>query len=203
MRNLSRTCPPALLAAVLLLAGCGEPPKKAEGEKPPEPVTGLHALFQMFGAARSWAPDVQVLHLTSLHLAGTPTRPGKAAGWQATFVSPSLQQARDYTFSVVEASMSLHKGIFPDAPRGWRAGSDRPFLIAGARKDSDEAYQTALKKAADYDKQHPGMTVSYLLGMNSTYPDATWRVVWGESVSSSSFSVLIDAASGAFVETLR
>jgi len=122
---------------------------------------------------------------------------------KTSLLARSLQQARDYTFSVVEASMSLHKGIFPDAPRGWRAGSDRPFLIAGVRKDSDEVYQAALKKAAEYDKQHPGMTVSYLLGMNSTYPDATWRVVWGESVSSSSFSVLIDAASGAFVETLR
>ena len=203
MRNLSRLWPSVLAGAVVLLAGCGEPVKRAEGEKPVEPVTGLHALFQMFGAARSWAPDVQVLHLSSLHLSGTPTRPGKAAGWQATFVSPSLQMARGYTFSVVEASMSLHKGIFPDAPRTWRAGSDRPFLIAGARKDSDEAYQTALKKAADYDKQHPGMTVSYLLGMNSSFPDATWRVVWGESVSSSSFSVLVDAATGEYVETLR
>jgi hypothetical protein len=200
MRNLS--WPSALLAA-LLLAGCGEPPKKAEGEKPEEPVTGLHALYQMFGSARAWAPDVQVLHLTSLHLSGTPTRPGKAAGWQATFVSPSLQQARAYTFSVVEVSVSLRKGIFPDAPRTWRAGSDHPFLIAGAKKDSDDAYQIALTKAADYNKQHPGMTVSYQLSLNPGYGDPTWRVIWGESVSSSAFSVLVDASTGAFVETLR
>ncbi len=198
MRNLTR-----FVALLTILAGCGEPVKRPEGEKPVEPVSGLHALFQMFGAARSWAPDVQVLHLSSLNLSGTPTRPGKAAGWQATFVSPSLQQARAYTFSVVEASVSLHKGIFPDAPRGWRAGSDHPFLIAGAKKDSDDAYQIALKKAADYDKQHPGMTVSYLLGLNAGYGDPTWRVVWGESVSSSAFSVLVDASTGAYVETLR
>ncbi len=193
-----------LLPILLMLPACGDPPKKAEGEKPPEPVTGLHALFQMFGTARSWAPDAQVLQMTSLHLAGAPTRPGKAAGWTATFVSPSLNQARSYTFSVVEASMSLHKGIWPDPPRAWRAGSsDRPFIIAAAKKDTDEIYEAAVKKAADYNQQHPGMTVSYILGMNSTYPNATWRVLWGESVSESAYSILYDASTGAFVEVLH
>jgi len=39
----------AVCALTLMLAGCSNPPpqKKAE-EKPPEPVTGRYALYQMY-----------------------------------------------------------------------------------------------------------------------------------------------------------
>jgi hypothetical protein len=116
MPTLRPARPLLIVPVILMMAACGDPPKKAEGERPPEPVTGLHALFQMFGTARSWAPDVQVLQMTSLHLAGVPTRPGKAAGWTATFVSPSLNQARVYTFSVVDASMTRRAPGVPVRP---------------------------------------------------------------------------------------
>jgi hypothetical protein len=34
-------------------------------------------------------------------------------------------------------------------------------------------------------------------------PDPVWRIIWGESVSQSNFSVYIDASTGEFKEKLR
>ena len=58
------------------------------------------------------------------------------------------------------------------------------------------------KKAMDYSAKHPGMPVSYLLELNSTSPDAVWRVFWGESAGTSEFSGVVDATTGQFVESL-
>jgi hypothetical protein len=189
----------------LFLAGCGASvteTKKPEG--PPEAVTGLHALYQMYAASKAWATDGQVLKLTSIHVTDVPAKPGKAGVWQVTFVSPLLQQARTYTYSVTEESMTLHKGIDSGKAENWSAhGSDHPFLIAAAKFDSDQAYETALKKGADYSAKNPGMTIIYELEQTAVGSNAAWRVIWGESVSSSAFSVLVDATTGAYVETLH
>src|SRR6185312_2532705 len=75
-----------LLPAALLLCGCSsESPqvRKAEEAKPAEPVTGLHALYQMYTSARSWAPDLQVLSLRSIHIDQVKDEPGKSGAWQA------------------------------------------------------------------------------------------------------------------------
>ena len=69
--------------------------------------------------------------------------------------------------------------------------------------DTDAAYKTALGKARDYDKKNPGMTISMLLERNKQYPNPAWRIVWGESVGTSGFSVFIDASTGEFLETLH
>ena len=202
MRKFS-TAFPALL---LLCAGCSTtPPRKPEEKAPPEPVTGLHALAQMFSSARLWAADVQILRLTSLHVGDLKPQPGKATAWQATFVAPSLGQSRVYTFSAVDISTSIRQGTFPDAPVPFsaRGQSAQPFPIAAARKDTDEVYQTALQHAKDYDGKHPGMIINYLLELNNRSPDALWRVIWGESASTSAFSVLVDASTGAFVGVLH
>ncbi len=77
------------LAPALLIPGCSsEPPKKEEPEKPAEPVTGLHALFQLRAMAVAWAPDLQILHYTSINLPEVKHENGKVAAWQAVFVSP-------------------------------------------------------------------------------------------------------------------
>ncbi len=191
-------------ALMILFAGCSDSPKKKVPEKPPEPVTGSHALFQMYTSARAWAQDLQILRMTSINLPAVKTMPGRAAAWQVTFVSPGLSQSRTYTYSVVEASVTLRKGIFSENPRSWggASGSEKPFLIAAVKVDSDDAYQTALKKAADYDTKHPGMTISYLLELNDRFPDAVWRVIWGESASTSGFSVFVDASTGVYLEKM-
>jgi len=201
-----------LLAAIavvslLVMPGCSDEPQKAEKKTtaPPEPVKGRYALYQMFNAARGWAPDVQVLRLTSINMPEVKAERGKAAAWQAYFVSPSSGHARSYTYSVVEAEGNLHQGVFAgleESGSGPR-GIAEPFLIAAVKTDSDEVYQTALKKAADYEKKNPGKVISFLLQKTPQFPDPAWRVIWGESVGTSNFSVFVDASTGEYLQTVH
>jgi len=194
-----------LAASLTLFAGCSSAPKPKEAEKAPEPVTGLHALAQMFSSARSWQPDALVLRVNSLNAGNLKPQPGRAAVWQGIFVSPTAGQSRTYTYSVVDVSTSVRAGIFPDPAASFSAKSQtaQPFNIAAARKDTDEVYETAMKHAAEYTKSHPDQDVNYVLELNNRAPDAMWRIFWGNSISTSGFSVLIDASSGEFFETLK
>lgn len=195
-----------LPAFLLTLLGCSSPPKPAEkAAAPPEPVTGLHALAQMFGAARAWQPDVQVFRITSIQIDAVKPKPGRSGAWQAVFFSPTAQQLRSYTFSVADVSVSLHQGVFPDPPAPFSpsAQAGKPFPISAAKKDTDEIFDTALAHAKDYDAKHPGMPINYLLELNTRSPNAVWRVIWGTSASSSAFSVLVDASTGEFLRVLQ
>ena len=184
-----------------MLTSCSEPTLPKEPEKPPAPVTGRHALQQMFIAARTWAQDLQIASMTSMHFTQVPSEPGKAGGWQVIFVSPSLGQSRTYTWSAAEISTSIHKGIRDERPQPWSSG--KTFPIDAVKIDTDEAWQTALKKEEKYAASNPNMVITYTLGMNSQVPDAVWRVVWGESISTSSNSVLVDASTGQYMGTLH
>ena len=192
----------------LLLSACSEAPTttaKKEPEKPPEPVTGLSAVYKMYQVARSWAPDCEVLKLGNIVLENVKPAPGKWGAWQATFVSTAKQHARSYTFSVTEEGESLHKGVFAGNEESWGGpkGATKPFVIGRVKFDTDAAYETALKKAADYEKKNPGKTITYLLELNNKFDNPVWRVVWGESLSKSNFSIYVDATTGSFLETMR
>jgi hypothetical protein len=190
-----------LIAAACLLNSCSEAPTPKEPEKPAEPVTGRHALQQMFIAARTWAQDLQIASMTSMHFAQVPDVPGKAGGWQVTFVSPSLQQSRTYTWAAAEISTSIHKGVRDERPQSWSGG--KSFLIDAVKIDSDEAYKTAISKVEKYAKANPGMIITYQLALDQRVPDAAWRVIWGENVATSSDSVLVDASTGAYMGILH
>jgi hypothetical protein len=200
----------APIVLILLLSACSEAPREAaekskEPEKPAEPVTGRYAFQQMFVSARAWAPDVQVLQVASIPLQEVKSPPGKAGAWQAIFVSESRRKQRMYTYSVVETVGNLHKGVFAgleDTYSGPR-GLARPFQAAAVRTDSDEAYKTALKHATEYAKKNPSMPISFLLEQTPRFPDAAWRVIWGESVSASNFSIYVDASTGEYLQTMR
>lgn len=209
MRKLSLILSGALF---LMLAACSQEPARTVKKEPEkvEPVTGETALYRMYGMARAWSSDAQVLQLMSIRIAEfTQEVPGKAAAWQATFVSASKSKSRSYSFSVVESQGNLHKGPFAGPEESWTGprGVELPFLIAAVKKDSDEAYQTALSepksKAADYDKKNPGKPITILLQKTNKFPDPAWRVVWGESVGTSAFSVFVDASVGTYLETMR
>jgi hypothetical protein len=204
MKTLTLVFPVALLLA---LAGCSSeppaPPKKAE-EKPAEPVTGRVALQQMYIAARGWAPDIQPIKVTCILLPEVKNEPGKAAAWQAIFVSPSQGKARSYTYSVVESEGNLHKGVFAGLDQSYStSGAQKPFPMAAIKVDSDQAYQTALTKGADYDKKNPGKPIVFLLEANNKFPDVSWRVIWGESPGTSNFSIYVDASTGGYLETIH
>ena len=70
--------------------------------------------------------------------------------------------------------------------------------------DTDAAYKTALANGgAEYEKKNPGKPITFLLEKVAKHPDPVWRVIWGESVSQSNFSVYVDASTGEFREKLR
>ncbi len=85
-------------ATVFMLSGCSEAPQQNTPPKqvtPPQPVKGRYALYQMFNAGRGWSGDIQVLRLNSIDLRDVKPERGKAAAWQATFVSPQLGNVRN------------------------------------------------------------------------------------------------------------
>ena len=199
---------PISCALCLVLAGCSQTPTKPaakKAEEKPEPVTGMTALFKMYAVARQWAPDVQILKLGSINLADVPLVRGKAGAWQVTFVSPSKAKARGWTYSVIESEGNLHKGAFAGLEEAWAGprGINTPFSIQAVKVDTDAAYKTALTKGAEYDKKNPGKPITFLLEQTKKHPDPVWRVVWGESVGTSNFSILVDASTGLYLETLR
>jgi len=194
------------VASLLLIPGCSDSTQPAEKKevRPPEPVKGRTALYQMYNAARGWSADVQVLWLKSIDLPEIKRERGKAAAWQAYFVSPGSGHARSYTYSVIESAGNLHQGVFAGLEEGSaHAGGSMPFLIAAVKTDSDEVYQTALKKAADYEKKNPDKPISFQLDKTDRFPNPAWRVIWGESVGTSNFSIFVDASTGAYLQTMR
>lgn len=195
-------------AALLLMPGCSDSTTgEQKTEAPAKPVTGRVALFQMFNAARGWSPDVQVLELHSIHMSEVKSERGKAAAWQATFVSPQSARARSYTYSVIEGAGNLHKGVFAGLEEGWSGhrGVSTPFIIAALKTDSNEVLETALKnpKVAEFDKKNADKPISFVLEKTDRFPDPAWRVLWGETVGTSSFSVFMDASTGAFLQIMR
>src|ERR1700694_124385 len=189
--------------AIMLLAGCSDAPRTEAAKKPEkalEPVTGRQAFQMMYPQARRWAVDAQPLQLRSIELSQVKSKKGKAGAWQAIFVSPSQSKARTYTYSAVEAEGNLHEGVYGSIEESYSPqASASPFLIAAIRIDSDQAYDTAAEKSQEYIKKNPGKPISFLLELTNRYPDVTWRVIWGESVGTSAYSVFVDASTGAIL----
>jgi hypothetical protein len=198
-----------ILAAGLLLVGCSVQPappaavKQAEAK--PEPISGQSALFKMYQVARTWAPDAGVLKLTSVRVDGVPDQPGKSGGWEAVFTSDAKDTSRAFTWYAIDQGETIHQGVFPGAEENYSGAhaTTGPFPIASVRIDSDAALATAKLKEADFEKKSPGQPIMYLLEKSTRSVNPAWRVVWGESVSTSGFSVFVDATTGAFVEVMH
>ena len=196
------------ITLMLLISACSEAPKKAaqkkEPEKPAEPVTARTAFQQIFASARAWAPDAQILQMTSVRLQNVKDEAGKAAAWQAVIVSPSRLRAKMFTYAVTEGPSNMRKGVFgsPDDAYTQR-GQAKPFPVAGLKTDSDKALEVAMTKAAEYVKKNPDKPVTFLLEFTSVSPNPTWRVIWGDSIGSSNFSIFVDASTGEYLKTMH
>jgi len=198
-----------VVLAALFLTACSEAPKpeakKAkEPEKPAEPVSGQSAFFLMYTSARSWMPDAKGLTLTSMAIDQVKPENGKYGAWRAVFVSESRGRARPYTYSVVESPGNVYKGVFAHHEESYtQRGQNKPFLIAALKTDTDAVLETAMKKAADYAKKFPDKPVTFLLELTPRFPNPAWRVIWGESVGTSNFSIYVDASTGEYLQTMR
>jgi hypothetical protein len=200
----------ACVPLVLVLAGCSEESKPVasepkEPEKPAEAVTALSAFQQMFITARGWAADAKPLRMASLDLKEIKSEAGKAGAWECTFVSENRQRARRFTYSVIELPASnLRKGVFGASEDSWSgSGQAKPFLVQALKKDSTTAYEIAMQKGADYARKNPNMPVKFLLEQTSRFPNPAWRVLWGESVALSGYSIFVDATEGKYLATAR
>ncbi len=47
------------------------------------------------------------------------------------------------------------------------------------------------------------MPVNFILEWTPRFPNLAWRVLWGESVSTSPYSVFVDATNGQFLEKMH
>ncbi len=202
---------PLTVAAVLLLmAACSDAPKQAakkEAEKPDPPITGRQAFQKMFPSARGWAIDAQPLMMQSYNLTGVKSEGGKAGAWVTNFVSAGQRKARQYTWSAMEAEGNLHKGVFAGLEQSWSGptGQEMPFDVAAIRTDSDAALETAMqqKDSKKFAEKNPTMPLMFILERTRRFPDLTWRVLWGESVGTSEYSVFVDASTGKYLERVR
>ena len=194
------------LGFLLLLAACSEAPQKAvkkQPEKPPEPIDGQRAFFQMYVSARAWAGDVQGLRLQSIPLKEVKRQGGKYGAWQATFVSPSKRRQISFTWSAVESYGNLHKGVFRGQEEGFSGTLDQPWPISAFKVSSEKALEVALSKSKSYVKKHPNKPITFLLAQTRRYTGLTWRVIWGENVSTSDYSIFVDASTGKFLERVH
>ena len=195
------------LPLFLFLPGCSDAPKTAEQKAPTKPLealTGRQAFQQMYPQARGWAPDAQPLQIKSLNLAEVKADKGKAGVWQVVFVSAARAKAKTYTWSAVEAEGNLHQGVFGGIEDSYTPrGDSTPFEIAAIKVDSDEAYATAVKESAEYIKKNPDKPVMFLMELGRRFPDVTWRVIWGDSVGTSDYSVFVDGSTGKYLERMH
>ena len=189
----------------MLLGGCSEEPKPTEPTKPPEPVSGLTAFYKMFASARTWATDALPLRVAEIDVDELKAEGGKAAAWEAMFVSQSQRSKRRFMFSVLHRpARNLRGGVNADPPESWSSTSgEEPFPVQGFKKDSTEAYEVAMKKGRDYAKSHPAVPMKFLLERTRRFPDPAWRVYWGQSVSTSAYSIFVDAVTGEYLATGR
>jgi hypothetical protein len=200
------------VALLLAAAGCSEAPKPPAGEEqkpqsgtPPEPVSGATAFYKTFFSARAWAQDAQPVRLAQIDVDEIKASGGKAAAWEAVFVSPSQGRARRFIYSVIHRpARNLRGGVTTDPPESWSSSSGaEPFLVQAFRTDSPSAYDLAMKKGRDYAQKHPELPVKLVLEKTQRFPDPAWRVYWGESVSTSAYSIFVDATTGAYLATGR
>ncbi len=202
---------PKLLACLtstcfVILTGCAEEPKIKKEEKSPEPVTVLKAFYAVYSNARTWATDAQVLDIKSVDLDDKHMcKEGKCWAWSVNLVSPSKGKLKNFTYSVIEAEGNLHQGVFANLEENFRGsrGQERPFLMQALKKDSTDAYKTAAAKSVDYMKKHPDVPVTYEISYTPKHGQPAYRIIWGESVSTSAYSILVDAATGEYAETLH
>jgi hypothetical protein len=194
-------------AAMAALLACSPAPKAEAPKKaaePPKPLTGLSAIYRMFQLARTWAPDALPLTAQSHNLDAVKSEGGKAGAWSVTFVSQSRGKSRLYTWAAVEGE-GFKEGVFSQQEATWMGptGQALPFRMEALKKDSVAAWEVAAAKSEAFMKRNPGTPVFFVAEYTSRFPNPSWRVVWGESISRSGYSIFVDTVTGQYLQTGR
>ena len=199
------------VAAVVAMTACSEAPTpteiqkaqvetKQEPAKPPEPVTAQTAFYEMYKPARTWAPDLLALSLISNEVPSMKSEDGKFPMWTAVFVSPSRQEARTFTYSVVDDGANVHKGVSVGGAEPWSGATPKssPFQTTGFAVNSDAAYKTAYAKAEAWVQKHPGKKAAFSLGSAARFPAPVWFIIWGDTKSG--YAVYVNASTGSVIK---
>ena len=195
------------LGLMLALWGCSEAPEPAakQEEAPPVPVEGQTAFFRMFVAARGWAPDALGLRMDSVAIPEVAAQGAKYPVWRARFVSPSKGRVAVFNYSVIELGGKLQKGVFQDHEESYSPGRAKPWPSPALKISTEKALDVARAQpqAKAYVKKNPDEPVIFVLEQTNRHANLTWRVVWGERVSTSELFVFVDASTGEFVEVMH
>ena len=199
----------AVTAAALLFSSCSastkspasdDAEKPAEPTGPPQPVTAKTALWPMYTSARSWTTDCVIVRIASKELTGINNDAGKAGMWEMTFVSPSRNEYRIYSYAVAANPPAPYKGVSMSAPLPW-SGFTRdvmPFTTSDISIDSDSAYNTAAAQAGIWLKKHPDKKLStFELGNAYKFGAPVWVLTWGDNKSG--YRVFVNASTGKIV----
>jgi hypothetical protein len=193
----------ALLAALLTLAACTSEAPKAEkkAEPPPEPVGAQKAFFRTLPSARTWSPDVIPLRIESVPIPEVKWGEGKYGAWRITYVSPSKQRLKIYTYGVVESPGNVYKDVFSPTEERWGgpSGQTAPFRMEALKVESDKAFTKAVEKSAAYLAKKPTAPAQILVEWNKRFPQPSYRVYWGGSIGSAENTVFVDTVTGDFL----
>jgi hypothetical protein len=176
------------LCGLLVFSACSSGPttapsaEKAESEAvaPVAPVLGKAAYWAMYTEARKWATDLMPLNLEAKEIPGFTNEDGKAAMWNATFVSAAQKEMRVFTYAIAAHPPDIYKGVTIGKPLPWNGARDvAPFSMSQVQIDSDAALKSATAEAAVWLKQHPEKDPSITLKELTRYQLPTWIVFWG------------------------
>jgi hypothetical protein len=200
----------AASATVVLWVGCSStaPPAKKDvaaqkAAAPPEPASAQSAIFAIYQVARTWAADVEILRLENINLEDVKSQPGKYGAWRATMASKAGRKKRDYTYSVIEADATLHKGVFAQSEQDWIMNlQNGPFTIQAVKVDSPAAVEEARKnkEVQAILKKKPDSPVQILLEWTGQTQVPAYRVIFGPTISMSDISAYIDSQTGTFLK---
>jgi hypothetical protein len=183
--------PGLTLCGILFFTGCSSDTKTAStDDKAPaeaktaaiEPVSGKTAYWEMYTKARSeFATDLMPLTLEAKEIPGIENTDGKAAMWNATFVSNTKKEARVYTYAIAAHPPDIYKGVTVGKPLPWNGTSSKvmPFSMGQVQVDSDAALKSAAAEAGDWLKKHPEKDPKIDLEEMTKYQLPTWIVKWG------------------------
>ncbi len=178
--------------AAAVIATCLALAATAVNAAPPPPFAARDGLDLAREAARSWAADAELVYVEN----DEPLQAdGSAARWGYLFRSRTADAARGYSVRDGRIVAAADLGFDFEAPP-----------IACEWIDSAAALAAAERAAADYCRQHGGRLASMLLirgAFNEQHPDGTtWTVVY-TSDTAPSLLVVVDAARGGVVRTLK
>lgn len=136
----------------------------------------------MYTKARSdFAKDIMPIRLEAKSIPGIDNADGKAAMWEADFVSESSKERRTFTYAVTAHPPDIYKGVVIGEAVPWNGARDiMPFSMGSVQIDSDAAFKAATEDAGKFLKEHSEKNPTIVLRQLAKYQGVpTWIIFFG------------------------